>query len=115
VLSVQTTHWAGALNPGPHFDLYPAGKPESAHGKISKSSKGTTISSGALSATVHPDQHTFDIRFHATDGSKELTSLLNRSVGLAYSPASSSPMQTADMRNLKHYIFTQTTLGMLES
>jgi alpha-D-xyloside xylohydrolase len=114
VISVETTHWAGALNPGPHFDLFPSGKPEG-QAKISKSDRGTTLSSGSISATIHPDTHTFDIRFHATDGSKELTSLLNRSVGLAYSPATSNPLETGDMRNLQHYIFTQTTLGVGES
>ncbi|TVY93591.1 Alpha-xylosidase [Lachnellula willkommii] len=113
-LSVEVTHWLGALNPGPHFELFPAGKPE---GKvdIQKAKKLTTISSGSISATVKTADHDFDIKFHATDGSKELTSLLNRSVGIAYSPATSSPMQLADMRNLEHYIFTQTTLSVGES
>lgn len=113
-LSVEVTHWLGALNPGPHFELFPAGKPE---GKvdIKKAEKSTTISSGSISATVKTADHDFDIKFHATNGSKELTSLLNRSVGIAYSPATSSPMQLADMRNLEHYIFTQTTLSVGES
>jgi alpha-D-xyloside xylohydrolase len=83
--------------------------------EITVSTKGTKISSGSLSATIHPDQHTFDIRFHATDGSKQLTSLLNRSVGFAYGPAPSSPLQLDDMRNFDHYIFTQTTLGVGET
>jgi len=68
-----------------------------------------------VSATVKTSDHDFDIRFHETDGSRELTSLLKRSVGLAYSPATSNPMQTADMTNLNHYIFTQTTLSVGES
>ncbi|KAI0506037.1 glycoside hydrolase family 31 protein [Xylaria bambusicola] len=114
IISVETTHWAGAANKGPHFDLFPDGQPK-IEPQISKSDKGTTLSAGALSATIHPDQHTFDIRFHSTDGSKRLTSLLNRSVGLAYSPAPSSPMQTGDMRDFKHYMFTQTTLGIGET
>ncbi|UKZ61436.1 uncharacterized protein TrAtP1_002701 [Trichoderma atroviride] len=114
VISVETTHWSGAANKGPNFDLFPAGKPVD-DAKISVSDKGTTISSGSLSATVHPDQHTFDIRFHATDGSKQLTSLLNRSIGFAYGPAPSSPLQLDDMRNFDHYIFTQTTLSVGET
>ncbi|KAK5626460.1 hypothetical protein RRF57_002175 [Xylaria bambusicola] len=114
ILSVETTHWAGAANRGPHFDLFPDGQPK-IEPQVSKSDKGTTLSAGALSATIHPDQHTFDIRFHSTDGSKPLTSLLNRSVGLAYSPAPSNPMQTGDMRDFKHYMFTQTTLGIGET
>jgi alpha-D-xyloside xylohydrolase len=111
---VETTHWAGALRSGPHFDLFPDGKPEG-EAKISKSEKGTTLSSGSLSATIHPDEHNFDIKFHASDGCKELTSLLNRSVGIAYSPATSNPMQQGDMRKFQHYIFTQTTLSVGES
>ncbi|KAH9907334.1 glycoside hydrolase family 31 protein [Xylariomycetidae sp. FL2044] len=114
IISVETTHWSGALDKGPHFDLFPAGQPKP-EPKVTKSEKGTVLSSGALSATVHPDPHTFDIRFHSTDGSRELTSLPGRSVGMAYSPAPSNQMETGDMRNFKHYIFTQTNLGVGES
>ncbi|RFU34836.1 hypothetical protein B7463_g1432, partial [Scytalidium lignicola] len=114
VISIETTHWLGARNPGPHFDLFPAGKPASS-AKVSKSGQSATLSSGSLSATVTTAPSDFQIRFHATDGSKELTSLLNRSVGLAYTPATSNPMQTGDMRHLQHYIFTQTTLSVGES
>jgi alpha-D-xyloside xylohydrolase len=114
VISVETTHWTGAANRGPHFDLYPDGRPE-VEAQVSKSDQGTTLASGSLSATIHPDPHTFSIRFHSTDGSKQLTSLLERSIGLAYNPAPSNPMQTGDMRDFKHYIFTQTTLGVGES
>ncbi|KAL6791446.1 glycoside hydrolase family 31 protein [Trichoderma sp. SZMC 28013] len=114
VISVEVTHWSGAAKKGPDFDLFPSGKPQD-NASISVSDKGTTIASGSVSATVHPDQHTFDIRFHATDGSKTLTSLLNRSVGFAYGPAPSTPLQLDDMRNFDHYIFTQTTLGVGET
>ncbi|KAI1079974.1 glycoside hydrolase family 31 protein [Whalleya microplaca] len=114
ILSVETTHWAGAVNKGPHFDLFPDGRPEFKH-TVLQSGNGTTLSSGSLAATIHPDEHTFDIRFHSSDGSRHLTSLLGRSVGLAYNPATSNPMQTGDMRDFKHYIFTQTSLGVGES
>ncbi|ETS74425.1 hypothetical protein PFICI_14291 [Pestalotiopsis fici W106-1] len=114
VISVETTHWAGAARRGPDFDLYPDGRP-SVEAKISKNDKGTVLSSGPLSATISAEEHSFDIRFHSSDGSKQLTSLLSRSVGLAYSPATSNPMQTGDMRDTKHYIFTQTSLAVGES
>lgn len=117
VISAEITHWKGATNPGPHFDILPNGDkdtPDTTVEVVTKES-ATTLSSGALSVTVKKSDHDFDVRFHATDGSKELTSLLNRSVGLAYNPATSNPMQMADMRNLKHYIFTQTTLSVGES
>jgi alpha-D-xyloside xylohydrolase len=80
-----------------------------------KNEKGTTVTSGALSATVSGDEHTFDIKFHATDGSKTLTSLLNRSVGLAYSPALSTPKIVEDLCAHKHYMFTQTELSVGET
>lgn len=59
--------------------------------------------------------HDFDIRFHATDGSKELTSLLSRSVGFAYSPPPGNDLATGDMTKIQHYIFTQTTLSVGET
>ncbi|KAI1434777.1 glycoside hydrolase family 31 protein [Xylaria sp. CBS 124048] len=114
IISVETTHWAGAAVKGPHFDLFPDKRPQ-IDPKVSKGNKGITLSSGPISATIHPDRHTFDICFHSTDGAKSLTALPGRSVGLAYNPAPSNPMQTGDMRDLKHYIFTQTTLSVGES
>ncbi|AEO60478.1 glycoside hydrolase family 31 protein [Thermothelomyces thermophilus ATCC 42464] len=114
VLSVETTHWQGAVRRGPDFDLFPAGRPE-VDAKVTKTESGTTLSSGTLSATVSGKPHEFEIAFHPTGGKKPLTTLLNRSVGLAYTPAPSTPMQLADMRNFRHYIFTQTTLAVGES
>lgn len=114
VISCEVTHFAGARKLGPSFDLFPGGKPD-VEGKVQKSEKGTTISSGALSATVSGDAHAFDIKFHATDGSKTLTSLLNRSVGLAYSPALATPKQVEDLSDRKHFVFTQTDLSVGES
>ncbi|EAQ87088.1 hypothetical protein CHGG_03707 [Chaetomium globosum CBS 148.51] len=114
VISVETTHWQGAVRRGPDFDLFPAGRPD-VNANVTRNENGTTLSAGGLSATVSGKPHEFDISFHPTDNKKPLTTLLNRSVGLAYTPATSTPMQLADMRNLKHYIFTQTTLGVGES
>lgn len=114
VLSLEVTHFSGARLLGPHFELYPDGRPE-VKAAIEKSGNGTTISSGSLSATVNSGKHAFDIKFHSTDRSKTLTSLLNRSVGLAYSPALTSPKQVEDLTNRKHYIFSQTELGVGES
>ncbi|USW51789.1 Putative glycoside hydrolase family 31, galactose mutarotase-like domain superfamily [Septoria linicola] len=114
IMSVEVTHWHGATNKGPHYDLFPHGKPADLNSCITKSSTGTTLSSGSISATLSSAPHTFDIRFHSTDGKHNLTSLLNRSIAFAYSPPTVSPMQTADMRSFKHYILTQTTLGVGE-
>ncbi|OAL47686.1 alpha-xylosidase [Pyrenochaeta sp. DS3sAY3a] len=114
VISLEVTHLAGARRPGPNFELFPQGRPERT-GDITTSTKGTTVTSGSLSATVSADNHTFDIKFHATDGSKTLTSLLNRSVGLAYSPSLSTPKAVEDLSAHKHYVFTQTELSVGES
>ncbi|EME81910.1 glycoside hydrolase family 31 protein [Pseudocercospora fijiensis CIRAD86] len=114
ILSVEVTHWHGTLPKGPHFDLFPHGKPPLVNASIEKSEAGTTLRSGSIAATVTSRPHTFDIRFHSSDGKHKLTSLLDRSVALAYSPGPGSVMQTADMRDFKHYILTQTTLGVGE-
>ncbi|KAF4631753.1 hypothetical protein G7Y89_g6379 [Cudoniella acicularis] len=114
-ISIETTHWLGALNPGPHFDLYPADKPPTSDVNILSSDILTTISSGSISATIKTDSSNFDIRFYATDGSKQLTSLLNRSVGFASVPSPRNPVQTGHIRNLQHSIFTQTGLSVGES
>lgn len=104
------THWHGTPNQGPNFDLYPSGRP-SCEATVKKTNAGTTLSSGSISATVTSQPHTFDIRFHSTDGTQKLTNLGHRSVGFAFDPATSNPMQTADMRDIHHYILTQTTLS----
>jgi alpha-D-xyloside xylohydrolase len=116
VISVEVTHHAGARRLGPDFEHFPDGRPE-ALGEVTRSANGkeTIVTSGALSATVNGDDHTFDIKFHATDDSRTLTSLLNRSVGLAYSPALSTPKQVEDLSAHKHYMFTQTELAVGES
>lgn len=114
VISLEVTHFAGARRLGPDFELFPHGRPE-IEGQVAKHDKGTTVTSGALSATVSNDEHSFDIKFHATDGSKTLTSLLNRSVGLAYSPSLSTPKTVEDLSAHKHYVFTQTELSVGES
>ena len=98
---------------GPVFDLFPGGKPK-VESSLGENEQGATISSGSITATVSSKPHDFDIRFHSTDGKEKLTSLLNRSVALAYDPATSSPLQTGDMRTTKHYMLTQTTLGVGE-
>jgi alpha-D-xyloside xylohydrolase len=112
---VEATHWSGARRLGPNFDLYPDGKP-AVEPKITKSEKGTTLTSGSISTTISGEEHNFDIRFHSADGTKkELTSLLARSVALAYTPAFNNENVTEDMRSIKHYMLTQTTLGVGES
>lgn len=111
---MEATHWSGTLPKGPHLELFPTGNPDPVNGKVTRTEVGTTLQSGSIAATVASTPHTFDISFHSADGSQTLTSLLNKSVGFAYDPAPSNPLQTGDMRNLKHYMLTQTTLGVAE-
>jgi alpha-D-xyloside xylohydrolase len=114
VISCEVTHFSGARRLGPDFELFPDGRPDRT-ANVSKSDNSTTITSGSLSATVSGNEHTFDVKFHATDGSRTLTSLLNRSIGFAYSPALTTPKQVEDLSGHKHYVFTQTELGVGES
>ncbi|KAI0477855.1 family 31 glycoside hydrolase [Xylariaceae sp. FL0804] len=145
IISYELTHWAGAVNRGPHFELFPDGPPPAFEHGIGRDAAGagggTTLRAGPLSATVSGSEHTFDIRFHSENSlgggssssssaggaetgttgagtpttTRTLTSLGTRSVGFAYSPAPTSPMQTEDMRGTKHYMFAQTALGVGES
>ncbi len=102
------------MNPGPHYALYPAGKPEHSDSEVIVEEKLTTLRSGSISAAIKTNTHEFEIHFKGSDG-RELTSLLNRSIGFAYSPPPNNQIVTEDMTKYKHYIFTQTTLGVGES
>ncbi|KAL7276259.1 hypothetical protein RUND412_000766 [Rhizina undulata] len=114
IISITTTHWKGARDPGPHYEKYPHGKPALST-TLHTTASGTTLTSGSLAVTVSGAANTFDIRFHDAETGNTVTSLLNRSVGLAYTPAPSTPMQMSDMTNFSHYILTQHTLGVGES
>ncbi|KAI0894567.1 glycoside hydrolase family 31 protein [Annulohypoxylon nitens] len=115
IISVETTHWSGAARKGPNFSLFPQGGLNYSP-KVTKSDKGTTLTSGSLSATINPTEHVFGIQFHGDkDPAKVLTSLSSRSVGLAYSPAWSNMLQTGDMTKFAHYVFTQTNLSVGET
>jgi alpha-D-xyloside xylohydrolase len=115
VISVEVTHWHGALRRGPEFELFPDGRPH-APGWIDHGKNGRCLTSGKLAATVSRDPHAFTIKFHDSDEpGKLVTAMLNRSVGFAYSPPTSNMKQVEDMRDKKHYIFTQTELGVGES
>lgn len=94
--------------------MYPEGKPEFT-ANVKKGDKGTTLVAGALSATIDPTPNKFTINFHDSNDSKTITSLGERSVGFAYTPAPSTPMQLGDMRDFKHYMFYQTSLSVGES
>ena len=113
MISVTSVHWKGALDKGPHFPLFPQGKPSTGKVNVKETAAGTTLTAGSLCATVSSKEHTFDIRFHSADG-KTITSLQHRSIGIAYNPPPASPMQLSDMRRFKHYIFSQHSLGVGE-
>ncbi|KAF2755588.1 hypothetical protein EJ05DRAFT_467758 [Pseudovirgaria hyperparasitica] len=117
VISVEVAHFRGARKKGPDFELYPDGRPDGPS-ELLKDDKGTTLTSGRLAVTVGPNKDTFDIKFHESGNpGRDLTSLLSRSVGFAYTPALTSPKQVEDLvgAGIKHYIFTQTELGVGES
>lgn len=114
VISCEVSHFRGARRLGPDFELFPGGKPE-VDAKVGKGEAGTTIEAGGLSATVSGGEHEFEVRFHDTKSGRAVTSLGNRSVGLAYNPALTTPKQVEDISDRKHYMFTQTDLAVGET
>jgi alpha-D-xyloside xylohydrolase len=110
VISVETTHWSGAKRRLPEFELYPDGRP---HGEARISDR--TLYSGGLAARVSGDAHDFSIAFEDAVSRKNVTSLLNRSVGFAFSPPLGNQMSAENVDDFKHYIFTQTELAVGES
>ncbi|CAI6233719.1 unnamed protein product [Periconia digitata] len=122
IISLEATHFSGARRRGPDFELFPDGKPEFDGGEIySEDGRSTTLAAGSLKASVTGEgERGFGIRFHGPsssgdDSDKTLTSLLGRSIGLAYTPPLASPKDVSDLRDKKHYVFTQTELGVGES
>ncbi|PVH93839.1 glycoside hydrolase family 31 protein [Periconia macrospinosa] len=132
VISLEATHFSGAQRRGPDFDLFPHGKPEAmGEARIEKDDEeggggGETrlVAGGGLSAVVGRVGGDFGISFvGSSDGggggektkTKTLTSLQSRSVGFAYTPALTTPKQVADLTGHRHYMFTQTELGVGES
>lgn len=115
VISVTATHWKGAQSVGPHYPLFPDGAPPPATVSIKRTEAGDTVlTSGRLAATVTGERHKFSIRFTDAGSGAAVTSLDDRSVGFAYSPAPTSPYQLGDMSGFKHYMFTQHALGVGE-
>jgi alpha-D-xyloside xylohydrolase len=114
VISCEVSHWEGALRQEPNFELYPDGK-INVSSTIQNNKGEISLSSGTLSVAISPDHHDFNIKFYASDGSKTLTSLLSRSVGFAYKLPPGNMKEVEDMRNIDHYVFTQTELGVGES
>lgn len=114
VISLEVTHWAGERRRKPEFELFPDGKPDSKASIFNDDGK-TTLVSGDLAVTVGTGQD-FGISFHESgDQGKVITSLLNRSIGIAYSPPPGNMKGVEDMRGIDHHIFTQSELGVGES
>ncbi|OJJ54824.1 hypothetical protein ASPSYDRAFT_185802 [Aspergillus sydowii CBS 593.65] len=82
VLCLSSTHWTRqkSVTQGPHFELFPGGKPDRASiGRTSKTAEGLSLKEGSLSASVDTRPKSFDISFHANG--KLLTKLGWRSIG----------------------------------
>jgi alpha-D-xyloside xylohydrolase len=110
VISVETTHWSGAKRRLPEFELYPDGRPDG-HVRV----RDRVLLSGGLTAKISEDPHEFSIEFEDVINRKHVTSLLNRSVGFAFSPPLGNQMSTENVVDFKHYVFTQTELAVGES
>lgn len=113
VVSVETTHWSGAKRGLPEFELYPDGRPH-VDARI-HNGPDTTLYSGSLAAKVSRVAHEFSIEFEDAVSRKNVTSLLNRSVGFAFSPPLGNQMSAENVADFKHYVFTQTELAVGES
>ncbi|KAI5780812.1 glycosyl hydrolases family 31-domain-containing protein [Geopyxis carbonaria] len=114
VISITARHWKGARDLGPHYPLFPDGKP-GLKSSVTKTDAGTVLTAGKLACTISGAANTFDIRFTDAVTGAAVTSLEGRSVGLAYNPPPGSPMQLQDMTKFSHYMFTQHNLGVGES
>ncbi|KAL4960108.1 glycosyl hydrolases family 31-domain-containing protein [Aspergillus stella-maris] len=84
VIYLSSTHWKRqkSVTQGPHFELFPDGKPNrvsSVH--TSKTAENLVLEEGTVTATVDTRPKSFDISFQA--GGKLLTRLGWRSVGYA--------------------------------
>ena len=95
VLRVRIEHHAGALAPGPDFDLPGVGRPEVA---IDVDAARPSITSGRLSAQV--SRNHMEIDFSCDD--RLLTSVRPKSIGLAIGP------------DRTRYVFQQLTLAVGE-
>ncbi|KAF2403337.1 hypothetical protein EJ06DRAFT_541243 [Trichodelitschia bisporula] len=114
VISLEVVHWKGDLQPGPHFELYPDGKPEVNPELEWKDDGAVTLRSGGLGVSVGADRRNFSLAF--TDGEgREVTSLGFRSVGFAMTPPPGNMKATGDMRGFEHFVFAQTDLAVGES
>jgi alpha-D-xyloside xylohydrolase len=114
VISFEVWHLAGTVRAKPEYELFPDGRPVQ-DSSIIRDQEGTRMESGRLAVVVGPDPHSFDIRFKDAHTNQEITSLLNRSVGFAVNPPPGNAMKLEDLRDFKHYVFTQTELAVGES
>jgi alpha-D-xyloside xylohydrolase len=114
VISFEVWHLAGTVRAKPEYELFPDGRPVQ-DSSVIRDQEGTRMESGRLAVVVGPDSHSFDIRFKDAHTNQEITSLSNRSVGFAINPPPGNAMQLEDLRDFKHYVFTQTELTVGES
>ncbi|KAG8628005.1 hypothetical protein KVT40_003878 [Elsinoe batatas] len=115
IISVTATHWHGALDKGPHCDLFPGGKPE-VQARIETTDAATVLHAGDVRAEVSRTPHTFGIKFKGAGG-EHLTELGGRSVAFAYSPPPGNQHAVESLQTpveTKHFMLTQTTLAVGE-
>lgn len=82
VLYLSSTHWKGqkSVAVGPHFELFPDGKPDHTQSiKTSKTAAELKFSSGDLVASVNTAPKSFNLE--VSNGPRKLTSLGWRSIG----------------------------------
>lgn len=115
IISVETTHWAGARQRGPHFNLYPHGKPV-CKASVDKGDKHISISADELTCKVNTAPESFGIEFiDQNRAGKPLTSFDFRSLGFAYSnPPTQTRTLARSLDNIGRYVVAQLSMSVGE-
>ncbi|KAK7204910.1 glycosyl hydrolases family 31-domain-containing protein [Myxozyma melibiosi] len=121
VLYLSSTHWKSQTSTalGPHFELFPDGKPESTQPvNVSKTDESATFSKGPLSAELDIRSKSFNLDFYAKSADKKtlLTKLGWRSVGYVKqgTTAAHPKLNYTEPNRGKRYVTYQLQLGVGE-
>ncbi len=115
IISIETTHWAGARRRGPFFQLYPHERPE-CQPAIKHGDGYISLSSGELTCKVNTETDNFGIEFSdQSHAHRKLTSFDFRSLGLAYSnPPTQSRSLAHSLDKVGCYIVAQLSMSVGE-
>jgi alpha-D-xyloside xylohydrolase len=114
IISVETTHWAGARRLGPAYQLYPHGQPD-VSAAVERGQDEISLTSGDVKCRVSTKPDEFLIEFLDTKRGTKLTSFDFRSLGFAYSnPPTQHRTLKGPLDNIGRYILAQLSLSVGE-